>query len=72
MQFEQLLIKDSIDVLLSLANAIENAGGSSSSITYKLDKPLGEFLEICIRNRIGFVNLPNNQNENENSISEIL
>lgn len=58
MRIDQLLIKDSIDVLLSLANALENAGGSSSSLINKLDKPLSEFLEICIINRIGFVNLP--------------
>lgn len=49
-----LAIQNSISTLSTLFCAFNRAGGHPGVLVNQLDKPLREFLEVCIRNKIGF------------------
>ena len=51
-------VANTIDVFLTLVEALDKAGGNGLLILKtQMDKPLREFLEICGRNRVGFIHL---------------
>jgi hypothetical protein len=48
-------LEKTIKTISSLFSTINEAGGNSALIvSYQLNRPLSEFLEICAKNGIGF------------------